>query len=88
MAIQEKSFQPQDYQKYVQRGPDSYVNWEKMSQDVTKLFTDEATRRENVKADIDERTQSLYDQLAEVEVNKDGKWSDEVYHLLIKFVKL
>ena len=34
--------------------------------------------RENVKADIDERTQSLYDQLAEVEVNKDGKWSDEV----------
>ena len=78
MALQEKSFQPEDYQKYVRRGPDHYVNYEKMSQDVTKLFTDEATRRENVKADIDERTQSLYDQLAEVEVNKDGKWSDEV----------
>ena len=78
MAIQEKSFQPADYQKYVQRGPDSYVNWEKMSQDVTKLFMDEASRRENIKADIDDRTQSLYDQLAEVEVNKDGKWSDEV----------
>ena len=78
MAISEKNFQPADYQKYVERGPDSYVNWEEMSTKVTKLFTDEATRRENVKADIDERTQSLYDQLAEVEVNKDGKWSDEV----------
>jgi len=75
MAIQEKSFQPADYQKYVQRGPDSYVNWEKMSQDVTKLFMDEASRRENIKADIDDRTQSLYDQLAEVEVKRfsDGE---------------
>jgi len=78
MAISEKNFQPADYQKYVERGPDSYVNWEEMSTKVTKLFTDEATRRENIKADIDDRTQSLYDQLAEVEVNKDGKWSDEV----------
>jgi len=78
MAISEKNFQPADYQKYVERGPDSYVNWEEMSTKVTKLFTDEATRRENIKADIDERTQSLYDQLSEVEVNKDGKWSDEV----------
>ncbi len=73
MAISEKNFQPADYQKYVERGPDSYVNWEEMSTKVTKLFTDEATRRENIKADIDDRTQSLYDQLAEVEVNKDGK---------------
>lgn len=78
MAISEKNFQPADYQKYVERGPDSYVNWEEMSTKVTKLFTDEATRRENIKADIEERTQSLYDQLSEVEVNKDGKWSDEV----------
>jgi len=78
MAIQEKSFQPADYQKYVERGPDHIVNWEEMSTKVTKLFGEEATRRENIKADIDERTQSLYDQLAEVEVNKDGKWSDEV----------
>ena len=38
MAISEKNFQPADYQKYVVRGPDSYMNWEEMSTKVTKLF--------------------------------------------------
>ena len=78
MAINEKSFQPQDYQTYVERGPDSFINYEQLSDNVTKLFAAEEERRQGIKKDLDDRTQSLYDQLAEVEVNKDGKWSDEV----------
>lgn len=78
MAINEKSFQPQDYQTYVERGPDSFINYEQLSDNVTKLFAAEEERRQGIKKDLDDRTQSLYDQLAEVEVNKDGKWSDEI----------
>lgn len=67
-----------EYDIYVNRSSENFIDWGKISDDVTQQFQTELERREGIKADIDDRTNKLYDSFSEVSINKDKTYSDAV----------
>ena len=73
-----KTVDPKQYQIYVNRQGANYIDYQKITERANKLLTDEVDRRENIKQDLDNRANDLYDQLGTVQMNSDSKFSDQV----------
>lgn len=69
---------PKQYQIYVERQGENYIDYEKITDNANKLLADEVDRRDKIKQDLEARANDLYDQLGKVEMNSDSRFSDQV----------
>ena len=69
---------PKQYQIYVERQGENYIDYEKITDNANKLLSDEVDRRDKIKQDLEARANDLYDQLGKVEMNSDSRFSDQV----------
>jgi len=69
---------PKQYQIYVERQGEDYIDYEKITDNASKLLMDEANRREAIKSDLEKRANDLYNQIGTIELNSDSQFSDDV----------